>query len=216
MEFELSISWRDYARAVFSLFAIINPFSTIPVFLSLTAGDSPAERRMVAARTAASTFLIMLIAYLAGAWILWFFSISIASFRVAGGLLIMSVAFSMLQAKQSSMRQTPEEAEEARTKKAIAVVPLALPLMAGPGTISMIIVVADHTQTWYDDIAVVIAMLAIALVVWLVLSSGATIAKALGKTGMNVATRIMGLILAAIAVEFIVNGLAQSFPGWLD
>ena len=215
MDIHLSISWMQYAQGVIGLFAIVNPFSTIPVFLSLTEGDSAAERRKVAFRAGASSFVIMLAVYLVGGWILWFFSISVASFRIAGGLLIMSVAFSMLQAKQSSTRQTTEEANEAQDKRTIAIVPLALPLMAGPGTISMLIVVSDGTHTLYDDTASVIAMLAIALSIWIILGAGSLIAKGLGRTGMNVATRIMGLILAAIAVEFIVKGLAEKFPGWL-
>ena len=121
----------------------------------------------------------------------------------------------MLQAKQSSTKQTPEEAEEAQDKRSIAIVPLSLPLMAGPGTISMVIVISGRTQTVGDDIAAAVAMLAIAVSIFLILGSGSLIARALGKTGMNVATRIMGLILAAIAVEFIVKGLSEMFPGWL-
>ena len=215
MDFDLSVSWTQYAQGVLGLFAIVNPFSTIPIFLGMTEGDSEAERRKTAARTGLSTFVIMVVVYLIGEWILWFFNISVASFRIAGGILIMGVAFSMLQAKQSSTRQTPEEAEEAQDKRSIAIVPLSLPLMAGPGTISMVIVISGRTQTVGDDLAVVVAMLAIAVSIFLILGSGSLIARALGKTGMNVATRIMGLILAAIAVEFIVKGLAEKFPGLL-
>ncbi len=215
MDIQLSITWAAYAQAVIGFFAIVNPFSTIPVFLSLTEGDSQAERRRVAFNTAVSTLMIMLVVYAVGEWILWFFNISVAAFRIAGGILIMGVAFSMLQAKQSSTRQTPEEATEAKHKDNIAVVPLSLPLMAGPGTISMMIVASSNTQGMYDHIAVFIAASLIALSIWLILGSASTIANKLGKTGMNIATRIMGLILAAIAVEFIVKGLTEKFPGWL-
>ena len=214
MDLNLSISLTDYAQKVIAFFAIVNPFSTIPVFLGLTTTYTDKERWRLAMKTATSTFVILAVVYVIGQGILWFFSISVASFRIAGGLLIMTVAFSMLQAKQSSTKQTEEEADEAHSKESIAIVPLSLPLMAGPGSISMVIIASGNTQTLGDDIAMTIAIAVVALSIWIILGAGTYIAKALGQTGMNVATRIMGLILAAIAVEFIINGLLEKFPGW--
>ena len=213
--FALSITWTDYAQDVIGLFALVNPFSTIPVFLSLTQHYSPGERRKTIRVTAAATFVILVAAYIGGEYILEFFSIDVASFRVAGGILILLTAFSMINARPDQARQTDEETGEARTKENIAVVPLSLPLMAGPGSISFVIIASQATHTVTDSAAVIVAILAVALSIWLILNAGRKISVALGTTGMNVATRVMGLILAAIAIEFIVAGLSVKFPGWL-
>lgn len=211
----LSITWAEYAQHVVGLFAIVNPFSTIPVFLGLTKRYSGPERKKTIRITAAATFTILVVAYFGGEYILKFFSIDIASFRIAAGILILMTAFSMINARPDHARQTDEEMGEARTKDNIAIVPLSLPLMAGPGSISIAIIASHKTQTVADSAAVIIAILAVALSIWLILNAGSKIAGVLGKTGMNVATRVMGLILAAIAIEFIVAGLSVKFPGWI-
>jgi multiple antibiotic resistance protein len=210
-----SITWTEYVQKAVGAFAIVNPFSTIPVFVSLTAHYSARERQKVARVTASSVFIILVVAYFIGGVLLKFFGISVASFRVAGGILILITALSMLQARLSPTKQTDDEASEAQKKENIAVIPLALPLLAGPGSISLAIITSTRTQTIMDDISVVGALLVIATLTWLILSAGVKVAKTLGTTGMNITTRLMGLILAAIAIEFIVAGLGEKFPGWL-
>lgn len=214
-EWILSITWTLYAQKLLGAFAVVNPFSTIPVFVSLTVGYSAAERNKTARAASVAVFVILVVAFILGRYILEFFSISIASFRIAGGLLILMTAFSMLNARLGATKQTDEESQEAQNKENIAIIPLALPLMAGPGAISLMIISSNNTKTLVDHGSVILGVAAIALSVWLILNAGAKISKLLGTTGVNVATRLMGLILAAIAVEFIVSGLGEKFPGLL-
>lgn len=200
-----------------SLFSIVNPFSAIPTFVSLTGGIAPRERRVMITQTAAAVFVILVFSYFTGQGLLRFFSISVASLRVAGGAVIFSMAWSMLQARVSPQKQTEEEREEADNEagdRSIAFVPLAMPLLAGPGSISLMIIAAGQSDGIVDHALVVAAALLLAVLAWLILQAAGPIASALGRTGMNVATRFMGLILAATAVEFITSGLASIFPGW--
>jgi multiple antibiotic resistance protein len=197
-----------------SLFSVVNPFSSIPTFVGLTGHVPGRERKRMVGQTSIAVFVILAISYLTGQGLLRFFSISVPSLRVAGGLVILGMAWSMLHAKISGTKQTAEEAEESAGRPAIAVVPMAMPLLAGPGSISLMIIAAGRATGVRDHALVLLAAALLALSVWVVLQAAAPIARALGKTGMNVATRFMGLILAALAIEFITSGLAEIFPGW--
>lgn len=207
----------DFFLFFVSIFSIVNPFSAIPAYLSLT-GDMPGkERRRLTRQAGASVFVILTVSYVAGAGLLRFFGISVPSLRVAGGLLILGMAWSMLQAKMSAAKQTPEEAKEAQEaheRPNIGVVPLGMPLLAGPGAISVMIIAAGQTEGLIGHVQVVGAAFVVAFAAWGILLAADPIGKVLGRTGMNVATRFMGLILAAIAVEFITSGLGEIFPGW--
>lgn len=199
-----------------SLFSIVNPFAAIPVFVGMTSGLPHATRRRLPRQSAFACFLILVGAYVLGKGLLAFFGISIASLRVAGGVLIFSMAWSMLQAKMHSAKQSPEEAEEAEQSdsESIAVVPLAMPLMAGPGSISVMILQATQTNGVMEHVAAIVAVALVCILIFVILLLADPIAKLLGRTGMNVATRFMGLILAAVAIEFITGGLSQLFPAW--
>jgi len=143
----LAQEYALYAKALIGVLAIINPLGAVPIFLSLSSDRTPAERRQIARLSAFSVGVILIAATWAGEAILHFFGIGIPAFQTGGGLLILLMAINMLHAKQSSARQSPEEATEADTKESIAVVPLALPLMAGPGAISLVIVDAHQSAT---------------------------------------------------------------------
>jgi len=197
-----------------SIFSIVNPLAAIPVYLGVTAGTPAEIRRSIPRKTAVASTIILLAAYAVGESLLAFFSISIASLRVAGGILIFAMAWSMLQAKPSRQKQTPEEAEEATRRDSLAVVPLAMPLLAGPGAISVMILWSTRNGAGGGHLPAVAAVTAVALTIWIILGLANPISKLLGKTGMNVATRFMGLILAAVAVEFITGGLLDLFPAW--
>jgi multiple antibiotic resistance protein len=136
-----------------------------------------------------------------------------ASFRVGGGILLLFMAVAMLQARHSCIQQAPEEAREAEEKEQIAVVPLAISLLAGPGAISTMIVYAYQARWWVDTVFSLIASVLVAVYVWLVLRLADPISRLLGKTGINIVTRLMGLVLAAVAVEFMIKGLVQLLPG---
>ncbi len=155
---------------------------------------------------------MLVVACFLGDMILEFFGISMASFRIAAGILLLLMALSMLHAKQSPSKHTPEEAEDAASRDNVAVVPLAIPLMTGPAAMSTVIIYAHKATSLFDTGFIIASSLATALIAWLALRMASRITVWLGKTGMNVAVRVMGLLLAAIAVEFITSGLGQVFP----
>ena len=204
--------WADLFKLTIALLAIVDPVAGIPVFLSATETDSQASRKRTARIVAVTVFCVLGAAALLGTEILRFFGISIPSFLIGGGILLLMMAISMLQAQESRVRQTPDEAEEAAEKDAVAVVPLGIPLLAGPGAISTMIIATHQSPGFVHQLKLLIPAAAIALVVWATLAAATRILQRLGRTGMNIITRVMGLIIAAIAVEYIYRGLAELFP----
>lgn len=210
------LTWTQYIKIFTALLVIVNPVGVIPIFVSLSSGQ-PAQARQRTARVAALSVGVVLIAScVLGESLLHFFGVSIASFRVGGGLLLLLIAIAMFNAQQSGSKQIPEETREAAEKADIAVVPLSVPLLAGPGAISTIIIYNNQSENWSHTAILVAIIIMVALTVWFTLSLAVPTSKMLGKTGINIATRLMGLLLAAIAVEFIVNGLGQLLPGLLS
>lgn len=205
--------WTEYSRFVIALFAILTPFAAIPIFLSLTEGQSEKEKAHIA-RTAVLTIAILLIsAAFLGDSILRIIGTSLHSFRVGGGLVLLLMALSMMNARVSSVQQTREEAEEAVQKHAIGVVPIGIPLLAGPGSISAVIIQMERSADWGHRAAVVACILFVCALVWVSLSLATPIGDRLGRTGLNILNRLFGLMLAAIAVEVIATGLRALFPG---
>jgi len=196
----------DYLKLFLGLVSIVNPIGTIPVFLSLTQERDRAERRSIARQTSAAVLIILGIALLGGEAVLQFFGISIPSFRCAGGILVFLMALSMLRAEPSGLRHTAEENLESSQKDSIAVVPLAMPMLAGPGAISTVIVYAHASSTWPQKGFMALAIAGTALVTYVALRFAPFIERLLGQTGMNIVTRVMGLILAALAVELMAGG----------
>jgi len=203
----------EFLKSFVAILAIVNPLGIVPIFLALTQSDSLTERRQVARMTAFSVGIILLIAAFAGEIVLKFFGIGIPSFRVGGGILVLLMAVSMLHAKQSRIRQSPSEAESAEDKDHVAVVPLAIPLMAGPGAISVAIINGHQATSFQSQMLLAVGILSVALISLIALYLAESIGKALGVTGLNIATRIMGLILAAIGVQMIAQGLIVLLPG---
>ncbi|EEY71272.1 putative membrane protein [Grimontia hollisae CIP 101886] len=156
---------------------------------------------------------ILVVSLLAGQLLLDFFSISLDSFRVAGGLLLVSIAFTMMSGKLGEDKQNKQEQSESVSREQIGVVPLAMPLLAGPGAISSTIVYASRYPSSVDTVGLIASICIFATGIWGLLRLAPTIVKFLGQTGINVITRIMGLILAALGIEFITNGLRALFPG---
>jgi multiple antibiotic resistance protein len=205
--------WSTYAHNAASLFVIANPLGVTALFMSLT-NRQTAEQRIRTARGTATTVAVVLItAVFVGDASLKFFGIRMASFHVGGGILILLMAITMLQAWPSPTHHTPEETEEAAIKGGVAVVPLGIPFVAGPGAISTVIIYADQAATWFDTVFLVLTVLFVAGSVWIALRLSDRVRSILGTAGINIITRLLGLILAAVGVEFIVDGLAQFFPG---
>jgi multiple antibiotic resistance protein len=150
-----------------------------------------------------------------GDWVLRLFGIGVPYFQVGGGILLVLIAVSMFHARPSRAKQTPEEAREAEEQETVGVVPLGTPLLAGPGAISTAIIYANKTAGWFDTASLVAICLGVALAIWIILRLAEPIGGLLGRTGINIISRLMGLILAAVAVKFIADGVGDLFPGLL-
>jgi multiple antibiotic resistance protein len=205
--------WKEYANVVTELFVIVDPVAAVPVYISLMREQSHEEKRRTPRLAALTVAIVLVTAALIGESLLTFFGVSIHSFRVAGGLLLLFMAIAMLHARLSRTQRTPDEAAEAVEKESIAVVPLAIPLLAGPGAISTVMIYTAEAENWFDRGFLILASLFVAVCVWLALSLANTIRMHLGKTGINILIRLMGLVLAAIAIEFMAAGLGQLLPG---
>lgn len=195
-----------------ALFAIVNPIGSVPLFISATDGWDRKQKLRTTNVVALTVFLVLAVSALFGEGILDFFSITIPSFQVGGGILILLIAINMLHAKQSHAKQTPEEAKTMEERDVIAIVPLSIPLLAGPGAISSMIIAAQESKTLVTQLTLLIPIFVVVLLVWLTLQLSNYIASKLGTIGINIVTRLMGLILAAMAVEFIAHGLSGLFP----
>jgi len=206
------LEYTEYTKMLISLIAIVNPVGAVPIFISLTSELDISRRRTISNVVVYSVFVILLLSLFVGEWILIFFGITISSFRVAGGLLILLMAIAMMHAKTSDVKHTAVEAEEGEKKESIAVVPLATPLLAGPGAISTVILYAHKGMGLWHYLTVGLVILATSLLLFIVFKFVPYISKHISQTGINVFTRIMGLILAAIAIEFMASGIKGLFP----
>ena len=200
-------------KTIFSILIIVNPLGAIPVFIAITSGDTPHKQRRQALAASVAVTVILLFAAWAGSPLLALFGIGIPAFRVGGGVLILLMAISMMYAKPTGLRQTSAEQAEAVTKENVAVVPLAIPMLAGPGAISASILTADRVKGLTEIFTLHLGAILIGAAVYLALRAAVPISRAIGRTGINIATRLMGMILAAVAFEHIAAGAAALFPG---
>jgi len=206
------MDWDYYIKILVTLFVITEPLGTVPIFLSLT-DNLREQRKYIAKITALTCFIVMIISQYLGKELLSFFGVSIDAFRIAGGILLLIVAFEMINARLSRSKHTPKEDREAAESTSVAVVPLALPLLVGPGAMSTIIVYSETTEGIYDKLILSLLLFIGALVIWAHLHFSELISRKLSVTGMNVITRLFGLILASMAVEFILVGVRNILPG---
>lgn len=206
-------NWQDFIKAYIGIISILNPIGIIPVFLGATEKYTKSQQRRTVHITTLTIGITLLVSAWVGQYLLWFFGVGIPAFRVGGGILILLMAISMLQARQSMARQTPDEAEEVLDREAIGVVPLGIPLMCGPGSITLSIVLADKYRGAENLMMLSLMMVLVSLTVLVIYRFAINMGRRLGKTELNIATRIMGLVLAAMAIEFIASGARVLFPG---
>jgi multiple antibiotic resistance protein len=204
--------WQDYLRFAVTLTAVLDPFLAVPIFVSVTAGGRTRERERLASVVTITVFAILAGAALFGERLLRSIGASLHAFQVGGGLVLLLMALAMLNAQVGEIRQTRAEAREMKAREYSGVVPLAVPLLAGPGAIGTTIIAAQiggfaHTAVLVVCIALVCALL------WLVLRLAHAIGARMGTTGLNIATRLLGLLLAAIAIQTMAEGLRVLFPG---
>jgi multiple antibiotic resistance protein len=194
--------------ALSAVFFVIDPIANVPIFLTITVADTPAQRRRIALRAAFATWVTLSIFALAGGLIFKAFGISLGAFKIAGGLMLLLMAIDMMRAQPSPTRTTAEEQGEARTRDDIAIFPLAIPMLAGPGAIATVMVLMSRAA-WQPvrTIAVFIAVTITCALAWLLMRSAANAERLLPKTLLRALERIMGLLLAAVAVEFIAGGI---------
>ncbi|NJF24778.1 neutral amino acid NAAT transporter SnatA [Thermococcus sp. Bubb.Bath] len=197
------------------LFAITNPIGAVPVFLSVTHDLSWRERREIATKTSITVVVTLVIFALIGEWIFKFFGSTTDAFAIAGGILLFKMAMEMLSGKLSSVKISTEEtekfSEEVITLEEVAIIPLAIPLISGPGAITTVMLYMAKSGHVSNKATVIGSIVAIGLTVWLILCSSNRIQKRLGRVGIKVMTRMMGLILTSMAIQMIINGIKGAF-----
>lgn len=204
----------DALKSLLTLLAVLNPVGVIPFFIHFTAKLTPAQRRRTVWISAVTVLLVISASALAGLQILRFFGISIASFQVGGGVLLLINSVQMLNAEpaDSKAADLSEAGQKIDAGDSVAVSPLTIPLITGPATISTMIIYAEKSTGFADQALLVGYGVVGALATFVCLSASAPIARFLGQTGINILTRIMGLLLAAIGVEIMADGLMKLFP----
>jgi multiple antibiotic resistance protein len=203
-------AWLQFSLvALTSIFVIVDPFATVPAFLVMTADDTPEKRRRMAKQAAWTLFGVLSAFALAGSLIFKVFGISLPALKIAGGLLLFLVAVEMMEARRSATQEVEEELREGAAKEEIGVSPLGVPMLAGPGAISTAMVLMGQSRSWWQAIPVFVAIAVTSLSAYYVLAAADRVRGRIGETGIRVLMRLMGLVLAAIAVQFIINGLAD-------
>jgi multiple antibiotic resistance protein len=204
----------DIVKPLIALLAIVNPIGVIPFFIHFTQGFSREQRRRTIHVAAVSAFVVIAVSAVAGLKIIEFFGISLASFQVGGGMLLLISSLQMLNAQPAESRKDDlaEGHDKVDAGDSIAIVPLTIPLLTGPATISTMVIYADKTRHWWQLAVLVGYGVVIGLAVFVAFSLSGRIARVLGTTGINVMTRLMGLVLAALAVEVMSDGLVKLFP----
>ncbi len=195
--------------ALSSVFFIVDPLAAIPSFLVMTADDSESKRRRMARQSAWTCFLVLGIFSFAGSLIFKVFGITLPAFKIAGGLILFLVAMDMLQARRSGTQEVTEERLEGATKEEIGVTPMGIPMLAGPGAISTVMVLTGQSRYWWQIIPVFAAVTVTALASYFILAGASRVRKILGETGIRILMRLMGLVLTAIAVQFVLNGFTD-------
>ncbi len=192
-----------------ALFSIMNPLGTVPIFVGLTQQNTKKERAITAFWTAVDVFIILLLSFFAGKYILSFFGISLNALKIAGGLIIASSGFALLTGKFKEHKGMKRDKiqEDIHTRDAISLTPLGIPMLAGPGTISLLITLNQEYQTTTHIILILLAMLFVTISIYVILKSSFLIVKFLGASGINALSRVIGFIVIAIGVEYIISSI---------
>ncbi len=196
-----------------TLFVVVDPFAAVPLFLTMTPADPPGHKRRIAWRAALASAIVLALFAAVGSLVFRLLGISLGAFRIAGGILLFLLAVDMLRAQRSRQRTSPEEEAEGLDREDPSIFPLAIPMLAGPGATSTVMVLVSRAQRIWQYAVVFAAILVTALATYWILRAALPVEKRLGQTGMNVVQRVLGLILAATAVQFVVEGIGTVFPG---
>jgi len=202
----------EVMKLAISLISILNPLGAIPTFLALTSGYNPKQIKKISTTCSIAVFITIIVSLVLGAPILGFFGIGLPSFRIGGGILIAIMALSMLNGSRSNVKLSDQEMIDESNVEELGIVPLAIPLLAGPGTISTCVIHAEHINSTVLWIGAFLVSVIMGILIYYVLAFSRTIGRKMGTVGLNVMTRIMGLLLMARAIEFITSGIKIIFP----
>ena len=199
---------RFSVLALSSIFFLVDPFAALPTFLAVTAGVNKERRRMMARKASITAWVVLSAFAVAGQYIFRMFGITLPAFEIAGGIILLLIGLDMLNAKRSPTQETGPDAEAAQVKEDAGIVPLGIPMLAGPGSITSVMVLVGQAQGRWSLLAAILAAIFItALICYLVLGNSDRVATVLGDTGIRILVRIMGLLLVALAVQYFVNGM---------
>ena len=199
----------QWITAVTAVFFIVDPFAATPAFLAMTAGYEHGRRKQMARRAALTCLVILSVFATVGKYLFRLFGITLPAFKFAGGLLLLLVALDMLQARRSRTRETPEEQSDACEIEDVGIIPMGIPMLAGPGSISTVMVLVGQAPRWSDATPVLVGIGITSLVCYIVLASADRVEAVLGEIGIRIVTRLMGLVLTAIAFQFFVSALVD-------
>jgi len=197
-----------------SLFTLVNPIGIVPIFLAMTEDYTRKERDRIAFKAIVFSFFVLVLFGIIGEFIFSFYNITIHGFRIAGGILLLKISFDMIESKRSRTKTTPKEQKEAEEKSEIAYTPLAIPLIAGPGSIASMMILSSESTKNNSMITLFSALIIVLFITFLTFKISKNLSKRFGKLGLRIMQRIMGLILMVISIEFILKGIKDSIQNW--
>ncbi len=208
--------WLSFSvLSLSAIFFVVDPMGVIPVFMAMTIGDPPEKKRSMARRASVAAFFILSTFAVAGTLIFRVFGVTLGAFKVAGGILLLLTSIEMLKAQQQRTRMTKEEEREGAEKEDVAIFPLAIPLLAGPGSIATVTALMGKAGRILFAVPVILSIAITCAAAYAMLIAADRIQRLLGVTGLNVMNRVIGLIIGAIAVQFMFDGLRDTFPAIL-
>lgn len=209
MQFDINTWWQFFLVAISSILFLVDPVATVPAFLVMTDGHTKEHRKRMAKRAAITALAVLGGFGLVGAQVFKLLGITMPAFRIAGGLILLLIGIDMVQARRPTTSEAPGEAEEGAHKEDVGIIPLGMPMLAGPGAISTVMVLIGPHPEWWQLLLIGIALGITALTCYFVLAAADRVRKYLGETGIHVMTRLMGMLLMALAVQFITGGLTE-------
>ena len=204
-----SVYVRFSLLALSSIFFLVDPFAALPTFLAVTAGVDKARRRTMARKASLTAWVVLSAFAIAGEYIFKMFGITLPAFEIAGGVILLLIGLDMLEAKRSATQEVSGETEDAAKKDDAGIVPLGIPMLAGPGSITAVMVLVGQVQNHWQMMAILAAIFVTAAICYFVLGNSDKVSNMLGDTGVRILVRIMGLLLVALAVQYFVNGLVD-------
>ena len=200
--------------SITSLLTLINPIGIIPTYIGLVSDYNPEGQRQVTYKAVLCAFIVLMIFSIMGTLIFNFFNITIDAFKIVGGILFMRIGLNMVESKVSRTKSTPKEEKEAETKDEIAYSPLGVPLIAGPGAITSVMILSNQVGSFNEKVLFILSIMICMIVTYIILMMANKVSKKIGTTGIRIIQRLMGIILMVIAVQFIIDGLTPVIYDW--